>query len=244
MVHSLSRIAASQIPFGTRLSSQNVQVLNFLIFDLNRERNKLCEKKKDVVHNVRNARSKYYELMPNPYDLITDPLFVNIKLDIWGAYDNLVIERNNVFVHTGSWTENMIYMDWVVCAIFASTVRQAELEEAIQILRGILYSWSKIKFELPNSVVTPSEVLFRNTIFGYYNLIVRSEDKLSNFIPTYPQLQKAGKEVITQTTARTNMHNSMVDLKDQLQHLHMVILVGADSDEEWDPQSMFPDNMD
>jgi hypothetical protein len=179
MTHSLTHLAVRAIPGkGSCPDAQQKCVLQNIAWDANRLLRQCRDKEADLEDEVRGLKYDYYDIMqpaghhPHFKFDVRDDMDV-ICLDLYNTYDYMIDFRNQLSAQQ-LWSKNIVYLDWVIAQCFCCPMQNAEFEELYQMLKGSLFSWSRLKPEFDSSIYTTPERQMHNLVMEYYRLCERS----------------------------------------------------------------------
>ena len=198
MVHSLTHLASLAISKGVGVNGREKCVLHNIAWDANRILKECRKKEVDLVDEVAGYRYDYYDIMqpvghhPHLKVDVRDDMDV-ISLDLYNTYDYMIDFRNQLSGQA-LWSRNFIYLDWVIAKCFCCPMHNVEFEELYQMLKGSLFSWSRLNPEFNSSQYTTPERQLHNLVLEYHRLCERFYATLERHqTPAFDKILEYGK---------------------------------------------------
>ena len=201
MTHSLTHLSVLAIPEkGSCPSSQQKCVLQNIAWDANRLLKQCRDKESGLEDEISGLKYDYYDIMqpaghhPHLKFNVRDDMDV-ISLDLYNTYDYMIEFRNQL---SGQqlWSRNIVYLDWVIAQCFCCPMQNAEFEELYQMMKGSLFSWSRLKPEFDYSTYTTPERQMHNLIMEYHRLCERSYATLERHqTPAFDKIWEYAKDL-------------------------------------------------
>ena len=141
-------LAARNIPRDQKVPGYISTVLEGILFEANSIINDAAGAIGGLSDSIADAKSTYYNVLspcshaPHQKRQTINEDLLRCSTEWYADYDDMMICRNN-FTNDGLWSENFLYLDWVMAKYMCCITTDMEFEEVLKMIEGMISSWER-----------------------------------------------------------------------------------------------------